>query len=469
MSAMSVSIAKDLQTAEQIASLVREAGGRAFYVGGFVRDALLGIGNKDVDIEIHGLPYETVKGILESVGSLKIMGASFGVFGLAGCGLDIALPRREKATGRGHKDFEIYVDPFIGPQKAAERRDFTVNALMRDVLTGEVLDLFGGREDLQNGILRHVNDDSFGEDPLRVLRAAQFAARFGFQVAEETAELCSRMDLTGLSRERVMGELEKALVKAEKPSVFFEFLRRTDQLDFWFPELEALIGVPQNPRFHPEGDVWRHTMLTLDTAAQLRSGAKQPTAFMLAALCHDLGKADTTEEIDGVLHAYGHETEGVETAKRFLARLTNESALKRYVADMTEKHMRPNVLAERGASHKSFMHLFDESVCPDDLLLLAKADYLGCLAADYTEKETVLQQKLAEYRELMRQPEVQGADLVAEGIRPCPEFHEALAYAHKLHLAGVGKQSALRQTLGYLRHLDVVPGSENDFVKKEEI
>ena len=199
-------------TAEKIAKSVKDAGGRTFYVGGFVRDKLLGIENKDVDIEVHGIEPDTLYSILESIGEPLSFGKSFGVYALKGEDLDIAMPRRERATGRGHRDFEIEVDPFIGTYAAAKRRDFTINALMEDVLTCEIIDHFGGREDLSRGVIRHIDDASFIEDPLRVLRAAQFAARFGFAVDPSTIELCRGIDLSALSRERVEEELRTALL-----------------------------------------------------------------------------------------------------------------------------------------------------------------------------------------------------------------------------------------------------------------
>ena len=210
---------EDQKMAGEVARLVAEKGGRTFYVGGFVRDALLHRENKDVDIEVHGVTPRQLEEILDSLGQRLVMGESFGVFGLKGYSLDIAMPRKEEARGQGHKDFDVFVDPFIGTEAAARRRDFTFNALMQDVLTGEIVDHFGGVEDLKSGVLRHVCDQSFGEDPLRVLRAAQFAARFGFRVAEDTVALCRRMELQHLSRERIDGELKKALLKAEKPSI----------------------------------------------------------------------------------------------------------------------------------------------------------------------------------------------------------------------------------------------------------
>lgn len=442
----------DLQMARAIARRAAALGGRAYYVGGCVRDGLLGRETKDLDMELHGLTPRQAEGILDSLGQRLEMGASFGIYGLKGCGLDIALPRRERAKGPGHRDFDVSVDPFLGTEQAARRRDFTVNALMQDVLTGELIDHFHGREDLCCGILRHVDDHSFPEDPLRVLRLAQFAARFGFSVAPETAALCRRIDLAALPPERIEGELRKALLQAEHPSVFFETLRQTDQLSVWFPEPASLIGVPQDPLRHAEGDVWQHTMLVLDCAARRREQSSFPYGFLWAALCHDLGKALTTEEKNGRLHAYGHETAGLPLAEALLERISGEKRLRAYVLNMVELHMKPNALAGAGASLKSTNHLFDRSLAPEDLILLAAADGQGTRGAEpWVDTTPWLRQRLALYRQLMTRPQVSGAELIAAGLQPDERFRELLAYAHKLHLAGIPHDSALKQTLAYAR------------------
>lgn len=444
---------KNLTMARAVARRVADAGGRTFFVGGCVRDALRGQSSKDIDIEVHGIAPNALADILDGLGERTSMGVSFGVFGLKHYELDIAMPRREAATGRGHKDFTVYVDPFLGTQKAAERRDFTINALMQDVLTGEVIDHFGGLRDLEQGVLRHVNDISFGEDPLRVLRAAQFAARLHFAVAKETIALCRSMDVSSLASERVMAELEKALLKSDKPAVFFDVLRKVNQLDVWFPEVAALIGVAQEPAYHPEGDAWTHTLLVLDAAAALREQAAEPLYFMLAALTHDLGKALTTKaDATGRIRSLNHETAGLPLATALLSRLTHESKLQKYVLNMVTLHMRPNLLAGQKSGSRATARLFDEAVCPEDLLLLAKADRLGQgRPGDYGPTERFLQTRLAAYRQLMAAPCVKGVDLVAAGLTPGPDFGAALAYAHKLHVSGVDKESALKQTLAFVR------------------
>lgn len=439
---------KNMEMARRIAEAVDGAGGVAYFVGGYVRDLLMGEAGKDIDVEIHGLTPDELKGILDSLGQRLDIGESFGIFGLRGYAIDIAMPRRESCRGRGHRDFDIFVDPHIGTLGAARRRDFTINAMMQNILTGEIIDHYGGREDLEKKLIRHVDGHSFAEDPLRVLRGAQFAARFEFEIADETVELCSQMDISTLPRERILGELEKALLKATRPSIFFEMLRRMDQLDVWFPELKSLIGIEQNPKYHTEGDVWVHTMMVLDQAAKLREFAKSRLGFMLSALCHDYGKAICTEIIKGEIHCYGHETEGLPLVKSFMNRITSEVDLTKYVLNMAEYHMKPNALAAQGASVKSTNRMFDCSVDPEGLLCLAIADGLGKTSPrEYVSYNDFFRERLATYREYMARPFVMGQDLIDAGLKPDKRFSEYLEYAHKLRLAGVEKESALKQTL----------------------
>lgn len=442
----------NLNMSRKIAALVNELGGKTYYVGGMVRDELLGIESKDVDIEVHGITPGQLENILDSVGEKLKIGASFGIFSLRGYDIDIAMPRTEQATGRGHRDFEVFIDPFLGVEKAAMRRDFTVNALMKDVLTGEIVDSFGGIEDLKNGILRHVNDKTFVEDPLRALRAGQFAARFNFKIAPETIQIIKTMSLDALPKERVLGELVKALLKAERPSVFFDCMKAAQQLDCWFPELKALIGLEQPSNWHPEGDVWNHTMLVLDAAAALKDKAKNPLGFMLAALCHDFGKALTQRIENGKITFYSHEIEGKPLIERFLRRLTDETELIKYTLNLCELHMRPNSLAAFGSSQKALNKLFYACLDPDALVMLAKADALGCGDREINPAtQEYLIRGLELYKETMAKPFVLGADLVKAGLAPGEYFSDLLEYANKLRLAGIEKENALTQTLAYAR------------------
>jgi tRNA nucleotidyltransferase (CCA-adding enzyme) len=454
-----------LQAARRIAQLAAQAGGRAYFVGGCVRDKYIrmlqgGKGSleeaKDIDIEVHGLEPQTLWDLLRQVGEPAAFGESFGVYSLRHLGLDIAMPRKEHAVGRGHRDFDVSVDPHIGPKEASRRRDFTVNALMEDVLTGELLDCWGGLDDLKAKALRHVDDHSFPEDPLRVLRAAQFAARLQFTVAPETIELCKGIDLSALSKERVEGELKKALLQSDKPSVFFEVLREMGQLNPWFAELEPLTGLEQDPHYHPEGDVWVHTMEVLDRVAARREKAENPYGFLLLALCHDLGKITTSErsEKDGRIHSYGHETEGLPLVESLLQRICCEGEVRSYVLNMVPLHMRPNVAAYARPSVKSTNHLFDEAASPLDLIWFAEADRPEFAGKDAFQGDTAfLLERLQIYKETMAKPYVMGKDLIEAGLAPGESFSQLLAYAHKLRLAGIEKGSALKQTLAYARKI----------------
>lgn len=445
---------KNHEMAKKLAETVRAHGGTAYYVGGYVRDRLLNIENKDIDIEVHGVDASTLAELLDTLGERLCFGESFGIFSLKGYGIDIAMPRKERAIGLGHRDFETFADPFIGTYEAAKRRDFTIGALMMDVLTEEITDHFGGKNDLENGILRHVCAETFTEDPLRVLRLAQFAARFDFSPAEETLALCRKMKLSYLSRERVWEELRKALLKAKKPSVFFEVLRDVNGLDDWFPEVKALVGVEQNPDYHAEGDVFTHTMMVLDEAAKYRDHVSDPFAFMLTALCHDFGKAVCTQKIDGKLCSRHHETLGLPIAERFLLRLTNETKIISYVKNLIEHHMRPNAIAAFGSSVKATNKMFDSVGAAKDLFYFAKADHFGRICTKESPfHEEFLLERLRIYEDTMREPYVMGRDLLSAGLTPGPDFSQLLAHAHKLRLAGVKKEAALKQTLAYAKEL----------------
>ena len=440
---------QDQRLSVEIARRVAEAGGRAMYVGGMVRDGLMGIPCKDIDIEVYGLRPSELKGVLASLGEVTEHGASFGVYGLRHSAIDIAMPRRERCVGIKHTDFEVSVDPDMSYEDATRRRDLTINAMMRDVLTGELVDLWHGREDLEARTIRHVSDETFPEDALRVFRAAQFTARLEGKIAPETLALCRSMAVDAISHERVFDELCKALLKAEKPSIFFRVLLEMDHLKEFFPELAVCVGVEQYPVYHPEGDVFEHTMLVLDCAAALRAKAQWPLGFMLAVLFHDLGKAVATEvQPDGKITAYGHEVKGLPLCEAQMRRLTSQVKLIEYVKNMMWLHMRPNVLAGARSKKKKTRQLFDLSVCPEDLILLSRADASGKLDAPYDEGcEAFLRERLEDYRRVMERPMVTGKDLVDAGLRPGPRFSAWLDRARALHFAGVERNRALRQVV----------------------
>ena len=446
---------KDRMLAQALARDIAAKGGRAFYVGGVVRDAMMGVDCKDIDIEVYGITPQMLREIIAAHGEPVEKGASFGVLGLRHSDLDIAMPRTERRVGEKHTDFDVSVDPFLSTEEASMRRDFTINAMMQDVLTGELVDHWHGREDLENRVIRCVNEKTFREDALRVFRAAQFAARLDAKIDDDTLALCAQIDVTQISVERIFEEMSKALLKAEKPSVFFRELKRMNHLKEFFPELEACIGVEQNPKYHPEGDVFEHTMLVVDCAAGLRGRAQEPLAFMISALLHDLGKVVATQvQEDGRITAYGHEVLGLPTVEKQLRRVTNHQKLIAYVLNQTELHMRPNKLAQSGSRKKKTRMMFDLSVCPEDLILLSRADASGKLDAPYDEaNERYLRERLEDYREIMKRPMVTGSDLVQAGLKPGERFRELLQHARVLHFAGIEKKRALKEVLEYAKRL----------------
>ena len=439
----------DLALSREIASAIAEKGGRAYYVGGFVRDGLMGAECLDIDIEVYGIEPSVLREILSGFGEVLDKGASFGVLGLAHSNIDIAMPRTESRTGVKHTDFDISVDPFLDPKEAAKRRDFTVNAMMRDVLSGEILDFYSGQEDLKNRVIRCVCPETFVEDALRVFRGAQFAARFDAEIEESTLALCASMDVSELTFERILGETEKALLKAGKPSAYFRLLKKMDHLREFFPEVEKMAEIPQNPKFHPEGDVFEHTMLVVDSAAQLRSRSQWPLAFMLSALFHDIGKIVATEtQEDGRITAYGHEVLGLKLAEKALRRITHHEKLIKIVLNHVSLHMRPNMLAGAKSKKKKTRQLFDLSLCPNDLILISRADASGKLDEPYDENNEIwLRERLDDYRQRLEMPMVTGQDLIKAGLRPGRDFSEILHRARMLHFSGIEKKAALRQVV----------------------
>ena len=393
----------------EIAAAVRDAGGRAVVVGGWVRDHLLGIRSKDVDVEVFGLDAARLESLLAGFGKVHAVGRAFGVFRVGDVDVDFSLPRRDSKRGPGHRGFDVAPDPFLDFEQAARRRDLTVNSIGIDPLTAEILDPQGGRGDLERRVLRATDPARFPEDPLRGLRVAQLAARLEMAPDGELIALCRGLDLAELSGERVFEEFRKLLLRAAKPSLGFKVLEDADLLRF-FPELDALRGVPQDPEWHPEGDVWTHTLMVLDVAASLRGGAGEydperaigpaagpargaatgdggeDLALMFGALCHDLGKPATTESIGGRIRSRGHDVEGIAPTCTLLARMRAPGALTAQVAALVEHHLAPALFTRNGATAKGYRRLarkLERAGASIELLVrVARADHLGRTTAD---------------------------------------------------------------------------------------
>jgi tRNA nucleotidyltransferase (CCA-adding enzyme) len=433
----------ELEIAGGIARAVRDAGGRALIVGGWVRDRLMGTASKDLDIEAFGVDAETVKSLLRPFGSVNTVGESFTVYKVAG--LDVSLPRRESKTGRGHKGFTVTGDPTLSIAEAARRRDFTINAISWDPLTEEYLDPFNGRRDLAERVLRAVDARTFGDDSLRVLRAIQFAARFEFAIDDATKALCRTIPLDDLPAERVWGEIEKLLLRARKPSIGFALALELGIVHTLFPELEACVACPQEPEWHPEGDVWVHTLLVIDQARARIDDLPYPqqVAVMLGAVCHDLGKPPTTAFVDGRIRSLEHEEEGVAPATRLLDRLNVHSMqgfdVRREVLGIVANHLKPGMFfkAAPPVGDGAFRRLA-QKVDLELLARVAKADCEGrgggfdCSAMDwFVERARALGVEHAP-----PEPLVKGRHLLEIGVVPGPALGEVLRQVYERQLDG---------------------------------
>lgn len=420
-------------------------------VGGCVRDALMGVEPKDWDVEVYGIAPEKLREILESFGQVNVVGEAFTVYKL-GNDLDVSIPRRDRKVGHGHRGFVVESDPDMSFEEACSRRDFTVNAILKDPLTGEIIDPFDGRADIERKLLRHVSADTFAEDSLRVLRAAQFAARLEFDIAPETVELCRAIDVTDLPKERIWGELEKLLLKARRPSIGLKWLYDLRVVDQIFPEMEALVGVPQEAEWHPEGNVDVHTLMVVDQARKLIDDLpyERQVAVMIGALAHDFGKPPTTEFMDGRWRSHSHDEAGVEPTLTFLDTLgiftLNGFDVRNQIVQLVRYHLKPGEYykAKSPVGDGAFRRLA-RKVEPDLLYRVAKADSLG-RNPDWLPKEKWFGSEAQEWfigkvRALQierkaPEPLLMGRHLIEMGMSPSPEFKKVIDAVYEMQLDG---------------------------------
>ena len=431
----------------EISYRLKSIGAKAILVGGAVRDFVLQKSVKDFDIEVYNIEsYEDLSSLLSEFGDVNLVGKSFGIVKLRvdNMDYDFSMPRLESKVAKGHRGFEVKVDAKLDFSTAARRRDFTINAMGWDILEQKLLDPYGGVDDLKSKTLQIVDKTSFTEDPLRVYRAVQFGARFEFTLSKETFTLCSKLTDNGsleeLAKERIWEEFKKFLLKADRPSIALEIMRNLGILKY-FPELMALIGVKQEPKYHPEGDVWVHTLMVVDEAAKLRvADEREDLILMLSALCHDLGKPKTTKIIDGRIRAFNHEKEGVEPTISFLKRLTNNKDLIKEVTKLVEYHLRPIQLYKAGAKSSAIRRLALK-VNIQRLTKVAKADFLGRggIQKDSFEAGEWLLDRARELSVLNRPIDklLEGKDLIKLGLEPSKEFGNILKEAYSAQIDGV--------------------------------
>jgi tRNA nucleotidyltransferase (CCA-adding enzyme) len=433
-----------IEIATEIAKRVVAEGGRALIVGGWVRDRLIGRSSKDIDIEVFGIPAAPLKAMLENIAPVNIVGESFTVYKVAD--VDVALPRRESKVGEGHKGFAVEGDPSMSAEDAARRRDFTVNAISWDPLREVYIDPFNGRVDLlERKVLRAVDARTFGDDSLRVLRGVQFAARFSLDMDAATKDLCRRIPLNDLPAERVWGEMEKLLLLAERPSVGFSLALELGVITRLFPELHALVGCPQEPEWHPEGDVWIHTLMVIDQARTRIADLERPQqiAVMLGAVCHDLGKPPTTAFVDGRIRSIDHEQAGVEPSLAFLDRLNVQSIggydVRAQIVGVVAQHLKPLAFFKSATpvGDGAFRRLAQKV----DLELLARVALSDCLGRTGHFDCSGITWFLERARALGVEhappdPLVKGRHLLELGLTPGPEIGEILRKIYERQLDG---------------------------------
>ena len=427
--------------------------GRPRLVGGCVRDWLLGLEPKDFDIEVPGTDFEQLHRVLAPFGATDVVGRSFGTIKLrlGDRDYDFSLPRRESKTGAGHRGFAVEADPSLSDAEAAARRDFTINAIAWDPFAAILIDPHHGQRDLQARILRHTSA-AFVEDPLRVLRAFQFAARFRLSLAPETVALCRSIVDTyaELPVERIWGEWDKWAVQSVEPSRGLAVLEATGWLRH-FPEIAALRGTPQEPEWHPEGDVLTHTAHCCDALAGLhawkKSDAPRRRALLLATLAHDFGKPSTTVQMErqGRMRwtSHEHEPAGGPLADKFLVRIGAPADLIAWVHPLVTNHL---------VHHHGARSLFTDSqvrrlarriepATVDDLCAVMTADSLGRPPLSSPTTHALIERLRASAKRLAVQhaaprPIVLGRHLVARGLTPSPQFKPVLDAAFEAQLDG---------------------------------
>ncbi len=423
-----------------IAQAISQEGGRAFYTGGYVRDYLLNAELRpeaDIDIEVFNIEERQLMSILARFAFPKQVGKAYPII---------------KIAGYPQLDFSMALtDDYEG---AALRRDFTINAVMQDVLTGEILDFVGGQQDIKNRLVRHTRAQVFKEDPLRVYRAAVLAARLNFDIYPETLDLMKVTDLSNLPGERIFDELQKLLLLAVQPAKGLRYLAQTKILEKQHPALFNLIGCIQEKEYHPEGDVWEHTLLAVDAASGLKMQTENPAALMWAALLHDIGKPPTSEMKVGKIVSYGHDQVGAELARKYLRELKASNILIREVTTLVKEHMQPLLLYKQReeVTDKAIRRLVNR-VNLMDLLLLAEADYLGRNNSDdFMPIRTWFLERLEKMDLDPRQkiePLVKGRDLIALGLKPGKNFKNILHYAFDLQLEGKSKTEIINYIKEY--------------------
>ena len=426
---------------------LNQQGATVYFVGGCVRDDLMNRPCHDFDIEVFHITSEKLVETLSQFGHVDTFGKQFGIYKLLKLPeADFALPRLEKKINEGHQGFEVETNPHLSMEKAAMRRDFTINAIYFNTKTNEYEDYYGGIEDLKKGIIRVVNKDTFQEDPLRILRLAQFVSRFEFQIDPFSQQLCFEMvkrgNLKTLSKERVFAEYNKMLLGV-KPSLGIQFLYEINGL----PEaLQVLGNIHQRLDYHPEGCVLNHVKMVVDHAATIKDQTSYPLGFMWSCLLHDIGKASTT---DAFGHAYNHENVGADLSSEVLKLFCNHKKLMSYVKIMIALHMKLGQYTRNNVKDKTFLKLLAQlngKSSLNDLYYLTESDMYGRLRDGYEDVKKIQEFLIEKTNKLGCEaptPFINGQDLIALGVSQGPKMKELLALAYDMQLGGYTKKAVL--------------------------
>ncbi|HHW61871.1 MAG TPA: CCA tRNA nucleotidyltransferase [Syntrophomonadaceae bacterium] len=420
-----------------LARLIEQKGGRAYYAGGYVRDLLSGInpsGIQDKDIEIFGISCSEFIHLLEPYAEARVVGKVYPLV---------------KLRGYPEWDFTFPLRPDLSLREACRRRDFTINAMLIDVLSGELFDFFQGQEDLGKKVIRQTTSRVIAEDPLRAYRACRLAAQLGFSIEEQTIQAIGQADLGAVAAERIYEELRRLLL-SDHPAIGLRYMEESGLLTQVHPELYALVDCEQSPKNHPEGSVWEHTLLVVEQASRRKDLSRDAEVFMLAALLHDIAKPLVTRQEKDKVTAYGHDTRGGPLAYRFLEQLRAPRRTAEAVADLVREHMHPVLLYKQREqiTDKAIRRLVSR-IDVSELLLLAEADYCGrTLKRDFTP----IKEWLTDYINRLDlsleggfPPVVQGRDLMAMGIPPGKDYARLLDYAYEWQLQGCSREEILRR------------------------
>lgn len=454
----------------QVIQAIAKIDGVVFLVGGVVRDLLLQKPSKDLDFEVHGLSLNRLADLLTGFGVVNFVGKSFGVLKFRCSGstsdIDFSLPRTDSS---GRKP-EVHIDASMGIEKALRRRDLTINAMAIDMSNDELQDPFGGEKDLKNNVLRCPDEQLFIEDPLRFFRVMQFIGRFNFFPDAQLNQICKTMDLSAISRERIEQEIQKLLLKSERPSLGFRWMQQLGRLQELFPELAVVCTTPQSSQWHPEGNVFEHSMQALDAAADIckrytfhEMNEEERLVLMYAALCHDLGKATTTVvHEDGKITSYRHEEVGYDVTYDFLSRFCGNKQIIKTVRKLVRYHMDPgNYLknnARSSAYKKLALKLAPETNC-QMLALLMEADKRGrngesSIPLPSAQQAEPFLEKVSKAGVLI-QPEpaiLTGADLL-DKVEPGPCLGELVKKAYALQIdEGITNKEILKKRVLKIKH-----------------